>query len=934
MIRFQCSHCRGIVAAENWEPGAITTCAYCSKEVPMPNDRLAPGAVLGDFLLVRKLGAGGMGVVYLAHQLSLDRPSAIKVLNSEYSKEAESVQAFIREARSAAKLNHPNIVQAYAVGEDEGIFFFAMEFIDGKTMKEILQAEKKIDFKRAANIVMQVADALDCAWREQKLIHHDIKPDNIMQCANERVKLADLGLSQVFGEDGNDDSNEVIGTPQYISPEQLTGVITDTRSDIYSLGATFYHFVTGQFPYTAENTDEIAKMHVYGTLTPPKAVNPDLPQVLNDIIVKMMAKQPGDRYQDCGQLWQALKDYLDNADRKPIATTPVNTLTGKLGGMSPGLGGSANMQAKTLTPPGSGKLSLKIQDSKKSEPAPAPTAPESSPMSSAMPKLTPPSGGGIKIKLGSKAAPTPPDPPLQATEAAESASVTPVENAAETAGKTAPAVEAPVEAETPATVDNSTEKNAVEPEALTAGEEQSKSSEEKTSETADNKPEEKSSGSSKGTIIGVLLALLLLGGGGYGYHLYQKKQLEKSENVKVEIPVIKEKEAKAAVQEKVVEQTPQVETPAPEKRPQVVLSAAMRELKRLEELSLVNDNSFLSKWPSSSRSITAETAEEKRLYSVLDAHYVEVDERKRIEPVRTNLINAYKKLVDTRERQAIAREHIMRIREADEQAFKLAEESPENYQADLQRKMGLLDYAMITAARSRRANDWKKFEEAIALAKAEPKRVADREDFKKTAEELAAYAEHLEIVSRQGKAFTEMLLKNALRNKTVSDSSGSVTVVRSNLNSLQLRIQLNPKQPKVVPKLKPKKSVKGKAKTKTKAKTKSGNPKVKMPKPQIKNIQLLTMPVEEVARHVKLIESQLGKRDQYFYYMLYNGHLRQSLAKIAPDDYWKKRVDKVAFRYFSRALLLANAQQTAQLKKSYGQWPSFQKALKNFEAEQ
>ena len=137
MIRFQCPHCRGIVASEKWEAGAAAVCAYCSKEAVMPQDRLGAGMVIGDFLLIRKLGEGGMGIVFLAHQLSLDRPAAIKILNAEFSQQADSVQAFIREARSAAKLNHPNIVQAYAVGEDEGIFYFAMEYIQGETFKQI-----------------------------------------------------------------------------------------------------------------------------------------------------------------------------------------------------------------------------------------------------------------------------------------------------------------------------------------------------------------------------------------------------------------------------------------------------------------------------------------------------------------------------------------------------------------------------------------------------------------------------------------------------------------------------------------------------------------------------------------------------------------------------------------------------------------------------
>lgn len=949
MIRFQCSHCRGIVAAETWEPGAITTCAYCSKEVAMPEDRLAPRAVLGDFLLVRKLGAGGMGVVYLAHQLSLDRPAAIKVLNSEYSHEAEAVQAFIREARSAAKLNHPNIVQAYAVGEEDGIFFFAMEYIDGKTMKEVLLAEKKIEFRRAAEIIMQVADALDCAWREQKLIHHDIKPDNIMQCANKRVKLADLGLSQVFGEDADSDSNEVIGTPQYISPEQLTGTVTDTRSDIYSLGATFYHFVTGQFPYNAEKSDDIAKQHVYGTLTPPKQVNADLPQVLNDIIVKMMAKQPEYRFQDCAELSKALKDYLAQADRAPIATAPVNTLTGAIGGIQ--------TTSRIINPPASGKLTLKIADSVKSaQAASAPT--------SAAPVITPPAGGGIKLKIGgtAPAAPAPAESAPASTPAASASAAAPAIIPPAAGGGIKLKTKAAPEPPAPAAEEKAAPEEPEKAEASPAEAEEKKSvaleevSAEKTAETSEkteekadenkdadnaaetekNAAETKSSGSSRGTLIGVVLAVLLLGGGGYGYHLYQKKQLEKEEKAPVEkVQLIQAKEAKSAVQNSGNTPTPEVvETPQEEKTVRKVLSKAMQELKRMEELSLSNGNAFLSTWPQACRSIKAVTAEEKRIYATLDAHYVDVDESKRVEPVRNAMIANFKKQVDALAKSIAAREHQLRIRQAEEQAFKLAEESAENYQADLQRKMGLLDYAMLTASKSKRPADWKKFEAAVALAKAEPQRVASREGFKSAAEELAVYAEHLENVVRQGKAFTELLVKRTLRNKSISDKNAKVTILNTSLTMLQMRVQiLIPEAPKVAkPKAAAKKpAAKGKGKAKPKPQPKA---KPKLPKPKVLNVQLLTMPVTEVAQKVRVIETMIGKRDQYFYYMLYNGHLRQKLSAIAPDAYWKKHVDQVAVRYFRRAVFLANAQQLAALKKTYGQWQSFQDVLKEFEAGQ
>lgn len=211
------------------------------------------------------------------------------------------------------KISHPNIVQAYAVGEEDGIFYFAMEFIRGETLKQILKREKKLEFTMAARIIREIAGALDAAWREQKLVHQDIKPDNIMLDGNGFAKLADLGLARVASTDQDEEvGDEVMGTPQYISPEQLTGIPTDVRSDIYSLGATFYQFVTGRFPYVADTAEEIAKMHVAGNLTPPKEINPEIPDELNDIIMKMMARYPEDRYQTPQPLMKALDIFLRN----------------------------------------------------------------------------------------------------------------------------------------------------------------------------------------------------------------------------------------------------------------------------------------------------------------------------------------------------------------------------------------------------------------------------------------------------------------------------------------------------------------------------------------------------------------------------------------------------------------------------------------------
>ncbi len=318
-MRFQCPFCKGIVSVDNSDMGANVQCGHCNKPVVVPSSRIASGTVIGDFIIMRELGRGGMGIVYLAHQISLDRPAAVKVLAANYASNTEFVVGFIKEARAAAKLNHPNIVQAYAVGDDEGIFYFAMEHIDGETMKNILKREEVIPIDQAINIIQQIAEALDYAWKEEKLIHRDIKPDNIMLTSSGRAKLADLGLAKVGDDAENNETEEVMGTPQYISPEQLTGDPLDNRTDIYSLGATFYHFLTGRFPYEGTTALEITRQHLFGTLIPPCEVNPNIPPDVSWVVEKMMAKDPNLRYQDASLLAEDLG--LIKRGRKPMVAT-------------------------------------------------------------------------------------------------------------------------------------------------------------------------------------------------------------------------------------------------------------------------------------------------------------------------------------------------------------------------------------------------------------------------------------------------------------------------------------------------------------------------------------------------------------------------------------------------------------------------------------
>ncbi len=299
-MRFQCPLCAAEIHATEESKGGSIVCGKCHQTVKIPADRLAPGVIVADFIIHRELGAGGMGRVFLAHQISLDRDAALKILSTELAGSAEFIVAFIKEARSAAKLNHPNIVQAYAVGEEDGLFYFAMEYIDGVTMKDILLRDHRIPVKNALLAVEQVADALAYAWREQRLVHRDIKPDNIIVTPSGRIKLADLGLARRADdkqESAEENGDEVFGTPQYISPELLTGAPVDTRSDIYSLGATFYHMITGRFPFTGENANDIARKHLEESPVPPSSIDSSIPAPVSDMILRMMAKKPADRYQ-------------------------------------------------------------------------------------------------------------------------------------------------------------------------------------------------------------------------------------------------------------------------------------------------------------------------------------------------------------------------------------------------------------------------------------------------------------------------------------------------------------------------------------------------------------------------------------------------------------------------------------------------------------
>ncbi len=254
-------------------------------------------AVVGGYQLLQRVGRGGMGTVYKARQLSVDRIVAVKILRPALARNRSFIERFREEAKAAAKLNHPNVVQAIDSGEEGGYYYFAMEYVDGETMHREMLRDGVIDEKRALKIALDVSRALEHA-QVHHIVHRDIKPGNIMLSREGVTKLCDLGLARAHEEDDESLRGAAIGTPFYISPEQAMGQLdVDCRSDIYSLGATLFRAVVGKPAFDAPTKPEILEKHVRAPLPWPKDHNPALSDNVCYLIAKMMAKKPSERYQ-------------------------------------------------------------------------------------------------------------------------------------------------------------------------------------------------------------------------------------------------------------------------------------------------------------------------------------------------------------------------------------------------------------------------------------------------------------------------------------------------------------------------------------------------------------------------------------------------------------------------------------------------------------
>ena len=290
------------------------------------------GQRLGEFEIIERIGQGGMGAVYRAVQTSLQRTVAIKTLQPALAADPEYIERFHREAVAAAGLSHQNLVQVYAAGETDGLHWFAMEFVKGESAQTRLKRKGCIECGEAIAIGVHLANALDYAWSRAHLIHRDIKPDNNFLSGDGDVKLGDLGLAKMVDQtQGLTVTGVSMGTPYYVSPEQAEGKKdVDLRADIYSLGCTLYHLVSGQPPFTGDNAVQVMTKHVTQPVPDIRGVFPACPRVLAEVILKMMQKDPAARQQGYAEVNADLRRAFD-ALSAPTAPAPRVVAGGRPG---------------------------------------------------------------------------------------------------------------------------------------------------------------------------------------------------------------------------------------------------------------------------------------------------------------------------------------------------------------------------------------------------------------------------------------------------------------------------------------------------------------------------------------------------------------------------------------------------------------------------
>ncbi|MHB8060706.1 MAG: Stk1 family PASTA domain-containing Ser/Thr kinase, partial [Gaiellaceae bacterium] len=298
-----------------------------------PPDPLIGTLFDGRYKILKKLGAGGMATVYLAEDQELGRRIAIKILNSKHASDTQFVERFRREASSAAGLSHPNIVQIYDRGNAEGTYYIAMELIDGRTLKELVIQRGPSPILVAVNYGRQILAALRFAHRNG-LVHRDIKPHNVLVDDEGRIKVTDFGIARA-GASEMTEVGSIIGTAQYLSPEQARGAPVDDRSDLYSVGVLLYELLTGVAPYNGDTPVEIAMKHLSAVPEPPSSRRPEVPPELDAVVLRALAKNPDDRYQNAEEMDADLSAISKGMEISATTTDAATTVLAGAGLSAP-----------------------------------------------------------------------------------------------------------------------------------------------------------------------------------------------------------------------------------------------------------------------------------------------------------------------------------------------------------------------------------------------------------------------------------------------------------------------------------------------------------------------------------------------------------------------------------------------------------------------
>src|SRR5947207_6061599 len=278
------------------------------------------------YRIEREIARGGMAEVYLARDESLNRQVALKALFPEFAREPSFVERFRREAQAAANLNHPNIVGIYDWGQEDGTYFIVMEYVEGRSLRDLIRSEGLIDPGRAADITAEIASALAFAHRSG-VVHRDVKPGNVLITPQGNVKVTDFGIARAGASDGLTQTGSVMGTATYFSPEQAQGLAVDGRSDVYSLGVVLYELVCGGVPFVADSPVSVAYKHVREEPVPPSQRNTDVPPALEQIIMSALAKDPDHRYQSADDM---RADLLRFRRGRPLAAAPVTAIMSEM----------------------------------------------------------------------------------------------------------------------------------------------------------------------------------------------------------------------------------------------------------------------------------------------------------------------------------------------------------------------------------------------------------------------------------------------------------------------------------------------------------------------------------------------------------------------------------------------------------------------------